>query len=321
VVISIVALLIGLLLPVLGKAREAARSTVCLANMRTLSLAQNVYVTDHDGYFAGPNTSGLHLNSFVGGSFGQSVAGNKSSDDPMTADDWMSPMLGNYMDLPKNRKQRLIRFFNHDFRCPTNVYRYDSVYGGGGGWPKAGETFVNSYSMPMTFQYFWNASHAVSRGYTDRAAYYGNQYDRLINTRPSNFNFRVETIGQASIKVAFTEGSRYVDTSGRISFNTDAGSRYGGNFVNRSPTINVKYQGNGNPYKFAANGRDLHRHSVEHAYRHQDEQMNFIYFDGHGDMLGHRESRDVDMYFPSGAEVRKTNGLGDSDARVGDVIE
>lgn len=46
VVIAIIALLIGLLLPALGKAREAGRATKCLANMRSFAYASNYYAND-----------------------------------------------------------------------------------------------------------------------------------------------------------------------------------------------------------------------------------------------------------------------------------
>ncbi len=49
VVVSIIALLIGILLPALGNARKAAVTTVCLANVRTLQLAQELFANDHKG--------------------------------------------------------------------------------------------------------------------------------------------------------------------------------------------------------------------------------------------------------------------------------
>jgi len=51
VVISIIALLIGLTLPALGQAREAARSTVCLSNARQLGVATLGFASDHDDRF------------------------------------------------------------------------------------------------------------------------------------------------------------------------------------------------------------------------------------------------------------------------------
>ncbi|MEN0021211.1 MAG: DUF1559 domain-containing protein [Planctomycetota bacterium] len=48
VVIAIIALLIGLLLPSLASARDAARSTVCLANQRQIGLAFTMYADEFD---------------------------------------------------------------------------------------------------------------------------------------------------------------------------------------------------------------------------------------------------------------------------------
>ena len=49
VVISIIALLIAVLLPALRQAREAARVSSCLSNMRQLGIGNAAYQTDHDG--------------------------------------------------------------------------------------------------------------------------------------------------------------------------------------------------------------------------------------------------------------------------------
>lgn len=62
VVISIVALLVGILLPALGKARAAGRNAMCLSNMRQIGLGVVMYADEHDGYF--PETthsSGLFI--------------------------------------------------------------------------------------------------------------------------------------------------------------------------------------------------------------------------------------------------------------------
>jgi prepilin-type N-terminal cleavage/methylation domain-containing protein len=48
VVVGIVVLLMGILLPALGKVREQARRTACMSNLRTLTQAWLAYAADHD---------------------------------------------------------------------------------------------------------------------------------------------------------------------------------------------------------------------------------------------------------------------------------
>ncbi len=67
VVIAIIAILAAMLLPALSKAREKARSAVCMNNMKQIGLILLMYTNDNDGYFPltqgkASSTSGIQWN-------------------------------------------------------------------------------------------------------------------------------------------------------------------------------------------------------------------------------------------------------------------
>ncbi|MEM9347248.1 MAG: DUF1559 domain-containing protein [Planctomycetota bacterium] len=53
VVISIIALLIAILLPALGKAQESARATQCRSNLRQMGIGLNAFAVDNNGVLPG----------------------------------------------------------------------------------------------------------------------------------------------------------------------------------------------------------------------------------------------------------------------------
>lgn len=69
VVIAVIAILAGLLLPALSRAKEAARSTVCKNNMRQIMLGMLLYADDNEDYlpWSGGHDRNLHPDWVWGG--------------------------------------------------------------------------------------------------------------------------------------------------------------------------------------------------------------------------------------------------------------
>ena len=59
VVITIIAILAAILFPVFAQAKEAAKKTSCLSNLKSIGTAMVLYQSDYDDYFPNTNVTGL----------------------------------------------------------------------------------------------------------------------------------------------------------------------------------------------------------------------------------------------------------------------
>ncbi len=101
--IGIIALLLGLLFPALGKAKEASRNVKCLANLSSLGKGLQGYMNDHKDHLL-PEVRPLHGGDPGGGN------------DPSLLD-----ILADYLDCAVPRKGDDGFFIVTDpFRCPSD---------------------------------------------------------------------------------------------------------------------------------------------------------------------------------------------------------
>src|SRR5271170_1130403 len=137
VVVAIIALLIAILLPSLGQAKRLAKTSACLANVRSLCEGMNVYAADWDGaILGGGNTSSsmFYINPPPTPAYG--TANHTPS--ILQDFDWMSPMAKT-MGLPFNegpldtdRAQRFTQIYGlRAFQCPANDLN-GVIYNSGG---------------------------------------------------------------------------------------------------------------------------------------------------------------------------------------------
>ena len=124
VVVGIIGLLVAILLPTLGRARENANRVKCLSNLRQLGMAMDMYVNDNKGCWPG---------------------GAQLQDIQVREDDWIwwqeVPVMPNRPKVDINGSKILLYLgtFKEDvFRCPSDnidahtphtggVYRYSYV--------------------------------------------------------------------------------------------------------------------------------------------------------------------------------------------------
>ncbi len=139
VVIAIIALLIAMLLPALGKAREAGRNVVCASMVRQLGIGQQSYMGDWKEWFATVYTSGAEADA----TSGTAIVGDKSPTTPTSSFDWISPTMGDSAGLSPNRAFRTIQIFNN-WRCPSAIQLNRTLYTAGGNAPDSAD-FQNAF--------------------------------------------------------------------------------------------------------------------------------------------------------------------------------
>lgn len=299
VVIAIVALLLGILLPGLRRAKQAAESVVCRAHMKSIGGGLNLYSTSWDQWIPGPSTSGAKV-YYTGPQTG--------STSPFQNVDWMSPMLGDELGLEAEPLSRLLDLLNEQLRCPSNRVKNDYVYPSAIAGVNPQDVSYSSYSAVLGFHMYSSQEgneyrFSGCRIVTDQEIYSSVQIGR-------SYQPKITKVGTPSMKVFVVEGARYFDQQRGVSFNNLPYQNDGGNFMLQGPV----FRRNGDPYI-------LHRTSLTDvstwslsetatrlAYRH-NKKINLVFFDGHvetQDMLGSLRMR---YYFPRGTQITSVGAL------------
>lgn len=322
VVMGIIALLAAMLMPAFAKARAAAESIVCLANLRSIAQAMQIYVSEQRGYLPGSaSTSARHIwrekpgapNTYdtIGTILNraQGVVGLYDFIGPLAS------IMQLKLDIPDpdtlNGVKRLEGYRKlRQFACPANrdMIAMPDTYGAP---VSAIAGPMNSYCTATGFMLlpYRNASYSGKVNMPAPNGVLGSAYW----TTPVGYVPKITKIGQASGKIFLADSGRLsgadrppvfqlgLDDDHLVSMFTDFGPFWG---------ISKSYS------RAATNGVATEIDPRLFAYRHGTRKpfdatgqyrMNAVFYDGHAESLTDMESANPNYWLPSGTVITTTS--------------
>ncbi|MEQ8769690.1 MAG: prepilin-type N-terminal cleavage/methylation domain-containing protein [Phycisphaerales bacterium] len=309
VVIAIIALLIGILLPALGQARNTARSIVCRSNMRSIGQFQSQYALENNDLLSSATTN------LAPYKWGSNAPGSKDPEEllgddldpstPTTTLDWLSPIMGDQVQLSPNRAQKTAQLFN-EWGCAAATVYNDQVYPGGGSVADFDEFDLItqtsgirqvSYLAPTSI-YYLHASKSFEL--LGGGSFRLNWADRSEPAeRDQGYFPRLDRIGiQLSGKVMFADGTRYMSRSSGLDFDPDNEPSSFSSFYSNNPIIEGSTAYGRRPFSSEVVTPDNQLLS----YRHPTNNINVTFMDGHVEGMTQEQSyTDPNPWWPSGS--------------------
>lgn len=312
VVIGIIALLIAILLPALNKARSAAKTLACSANLRSIIQGMQIYASQNNGAIPGSPWTTARL---VYANLDNATVTPGINDDnlPGIIDtfDWASPIarvMGIKFNEGPSRADRVARFeYLRDhpaFRCPENELL---------GTPFGGVTFavgrLVSYNTALGFLLTTNKTGIGGpSGYTVA-------FD--IWNPPASYNVRTSKVGDPSKKVYIADGARYSNCGTTPDSDLKFDGQLGGAFADQGAAMRFSNSWDrGNTARGQTGGNTprvaglvdariyAFRHGQQIKYGRADTyRINVGFFDGHVETLGDLEAANPNFWFPKGTAL------------------
>lgn len=329
VVIAIIALLIGILLPSLSAARGVAQQLVASTQARTLATGQTMYVNEQKDWLAGPVTSGYYYwfltNSTVPANWNVDSLLRDTSSTTMTSRfDWISPTLGESLNLSPNRAQRTQQIFSI-LKCPAARYRNDTLFGfpaDRADFERIGAAQFNqiSWLAPATFlqQSPLNrrGRYSVAQG---ARTWLGPRNFTDPATSPITYEPRLDRIGNVmNRKILVASGTRFHNNLLTLNFDVSHNADTYGSFT-ESPALFDQSTAFGRRPGPSSSGQGW-----KFSFRYPGNKMVAAFFDGSAGSISQQDAyTDATRWYPTGSTWTGGNATPESAVkyRNGDRID
>jgi prepilin-type N-terminal cleavage/methylation domain-containing protein/prepilin-type processing-associated H-X9-DG protein len=304
VVIGIIALLLSILLPALGKARKQANTVACAANLRSILQGMRMYAEEHKGWIPGsPNTSGAFLWEPA---FTESNCPSISQ-----IFDYQAPIaraMKKRVEEGAGQTERINRFIGlinaPEFRCPENDILATAYTDDGG--PAFPTTIWISYSTATLFLYVsWDEPSGAGGGWSA-----GGRKARSDGTPPVGYGPKLTKIVNASRKIYIADGGRFATVAQAPTMNLAFRGSFGGAYgdIGAWSRYSRAWDRGKSPGNGAGGSFDPRVFSYRHGNRNNNGpadsfKFNAGFFDGHVETLGDLEGANPELWAPRGSKL------------------
>jgi prepilin-type N-terminal cleavage/methylation domain-containing protein/prepilin-type processing-associated H-X9-DG protein len=320
VVIGIIALLISILLPSLAKAKAAANSVACLANLRSLGQAMIIYASENKGAIAGsPHTTGRSLWSVTGSgaasAYNRRYNWNTNAGSAMEFFDFYGPLAkltGTKLqdDLSNGERWKEYREAK-SFRCPSASGML-SIAGSPSYDVGAGQ--VSTYVSALSF---------LLMPYADLPGKYaGDTNDMNGRLRmndspywvlPGGYSPKLNKVGAAAQKVFVADGLRVYRYNRTPTYYLFTDQDYtNSNFTDYGPMWGFSRSWDRQVYLGTQTGFDGRVLSFRHGTTKSNQKagayrMNLVFFDGHAENMAEMDACNPALWIPRGSTMANTS--------------
>ncbi|MFT3785387.1 MAG: prepilin-type N-terminal cleavage/methylation domain-containing protein [Tepidisphaeraceae bacterium] len=316
VVIGIIALLISILLPALGQARNTAKTVKCGANLHSIMLAVHQYAAQNKGFFPGSANSTARF-MYTANLTGTPGTINDDNLPEISQNwDWQAPIakiMGIQFETGATKVNRKARFDRLNqlpqFTCPANDI-IGVPNGAIGSGPTVAVQLVPSYAIAIYFHLLpynkaLNAT-AGTGGVSIQA--YGYPYA----SPPEGYTPQLSKVRNPTRKIFMADGARYANPQNfpelSLPFKSGGGGAYGdhGAFSKDSNCWNRTNAPGNSPANYKPGPTDARIYAFRHGKIQQKAKadafkFNAVFFDGHVETLGDLEGANPALWFPSGS--------------------